>query len=213
MFRLLIFTLILLETVCCNYSQETKSPLSVELKLTKQYDTTYRKKDFYFGQEKNGYDVSGDTLKQHLFDVDFTIKNNSKNSIFLWLMSCSWTDNLLVNNDYMFLDLEECNKNVPQRIEIKAGQSRTYSSNLTKSIRFDYPCKGCIYGKQVVTTKLGLIVINDIYKDEYIDYITLMRDKSKWVIYWSNPLYFLTPKELNPEPLTIPVYEQTNESR
>jgi len=113
--------LFLVANVSCNYSQNTKSPLSIELKVTKQYDTTYYKKDFYFGREKNGYEVPGDLLKQHVFDVNITIKNNSESSVFLWLMSCSWTDNLVVNNEYIFLDLQECNKNVPQRIEIKSG--------------------------------------------------------------------------------------------
>jgi hypothetical protein len=195
----------------CNYSQDTNpkvdSPLSIVLNLVNQYDTTYHKQDFYFGLENNGYYIPTDSLQQHIFNVSITIKNNSNKSIFLWLMSCSWTNNFLVNNDYMFLGIKECDKNNIQKIEIKAEESRTYTTQLTKSIKFDYPCLGCAYGKQVETTKLGLIVINDLFNDQYIDYINLMKDKSKWTIYWSNPLHLLTPKESNPEPITIPVYK------
>jgi hypothetical protein len=203
-FTLIIFFLL---NVSCNFSQEIKeSPLEVELSLTKQYERTFGKNDFYFGLEHNGYEVTGDSLKQHFFDIKLTIKNNSKKSIYLWLMSCSWEDNFLINNEYMFFDIHGCNKNNPQRIEIKAGKSREYNTTIKKSIKFDNPCKGCIYGKQVETTKLGLIVINDPSKEEYIEYTTYVTDKSKWEIYWSNPLYLLTPNELNPTPMTIPVY-------
>jgi hypothetical protein len=185
----------------------TNRPLKVEVKITRQYDTNYLKQDFSFGNEKNGYDVQGDSVKLHVFDIDIIIENSSDKSIYLWLMSCSWTDNILVNNDYMFLYRPECDKNFPKQIKIEPGKSRIYHAQLTKSIKFDNPCEGCVYGKQVEATKLGLIVINDVYKSEFVDYVVLMNDKSTWATYWSNPLFLLMPKELDPDPITIPVYK------
>lgn len=204
------FTLIILSilSTSCNYSQGTDQPLQVKIKVTRQYDQTFDKETYYFGSEKNGYEVLGDSLQEQIFDISVELKNSSRESIYLWLMSCSWGDNFIINNDYMFPKGQECNSNYPKRIELKAGGSQEYIMTLTKSIKFAYPCKGCIYGKQVEATKLGLIVLNDIFKNEYIDYTTYMNDKSKWKIYWSNSLYLLTSKELNPEPITIPVYKK-----
>ncbi len=75
---------------------------------------------------------------------------------------------------------------------------------LVKSIKFDYPCQYCVYGQQVETTKLGLIVINDIFETKIngFDYDLGMKDKSKWKIVWSNPLQLLGKQ---PQPKTIPI--------
>ena len=119
-------------------------------------------------------------------------------------MSCSWEDNFLVNNNYINMEGHDCPKNIPTLVEIKPGESKSYSTTLIKSIKFDYPCKYCVYGRQVETTKIGLIVISDITKPSSNDYFRNMEDKSKWKIYWSNPLYLL---DKQPEPKTIGVYK------
>jgi hypothetical protein len=81
---------------------------------------------------------------------------------------------------------------------------------LVKSIKFDFPCLNCIYGKQVETTKLGLVIIDDIYKpklDGFFEYDLAMEDESRWKMVWSNPLYLLTEKEANPDPVQIPIFQ------
>jgi hypothetical protein len=124
--------------------------------------------------------------------------------MFIWLMSCSWEDNFLVNNNYIFIAGHDCTKNIPTIIEIKPRETKLYNTTLIKSIKFEYPCRNCIYGHQVESTKLGLIVISDITKREYIDYTLTMEDKSKWKIIWSNPLSLLGKQ---PEPKTINIYK------
>jgi hypothetical protein len=172
------------------------------MKAQKEYEVTFSKKYYDRNVRDYGYEITSDSVREKRFDIDVTIKNKSTKTVFIWLMSCSWEDNFLVNNNYMFIRGHECNKNIPTIVEIKAGESKVYTLTLIKSIKFDYPCKYCVYGKQVETTKLGLIVINDINKREYIDYRLFMEDKSKWTIIWSNPLYLLGKQ---PEPKTIDV--------
>lgn len=165
---------------------------------------THDKKYYEVMYRDENLDIKKDSVSEKRFDIDLTIKNTSTKSIFIWLMSCSWENNFLVNNNYVFVEGHDCTKNIPIIVEIKPGENKLYNTTLIKSIKFDYPCKYCVYGLQVETTKLGLVVISDITKREHIDYIVNMEDKSKWKIFWSNPLYLLGKQQ---EPKTIGVYK------
>lgn len=206
MLRQLSLLLLLIFVSGCNFAQETTLPLTVELKLDKLYEIKQPKGYFQTDIDKNHYEISGDSAIEKRFEVEVTIRNSSKKSVFIWLMYCSWEDNFLVNNNYMSFHGSECDKNFPRAVKIKAGDSITNKTTLIKSIKFDYPDKYSIYGKQVETTKVGLIIINDIYTDKYSEYEIAMEDKSRWSIIWSNPLYLLTSEEANPKPVVIPVY-------
>jgi len=82
---------------------------------------------------------------------------------------CDGTQHLLFhNNNYIYIKGRDCDKNIPNLVEIKPGERKLYNTTLIKSINFDYPYKYCVYGKQVETTKFGLIVIGDLFKREYI---------------------------------------------
>jgi hypothetical protein len=113
--------------------------------------------------------------------------------VYIYLMSCSWEENFLINNNYINFKGHDCDKNIPTIVEIKPSETKTYNTTLVKSIKFDYSPQYCVYGKQVETTKLGLIIINDLFLKNItsFDYDLLMEDMSKWTIIWSNPLYLL----------------------
>ena len=189
-----------------NYSlnKDTIPSMEIEIKTKKEYELKFEKEHFKWEVERFHYEITSDSVNEKRVDIDLKIKNNSAKPIFIWLMSCSWEDNFLVNNNYMYIKGHDCDKNIPKIVEIQPGESKFYNTTLIKSIKFDYPCKYCVYGKQVETTKLGLIVINDIFKREFIDYLLFMEDQSKWTIIWSNPLYLLGKQ---PEPKTIEIWK------
>ena len=58
-----------------------------------------------------------------------------------------------------------------------------------KHIKFDYPGDQ-IFEYGVEDTKVGLVVVNDVYQDTLNNkaYHLGMWDKSKWKMVWSNPL-------------------------
>ena len=112
-------------------------------------------------------------------------------------MKCSWEDNFIINNNYIFIQGHPCDSNYPIRIKLNPGESKIYHGTLLKSIKFDYPGNN-IFGRQVETTRLGLIVVGDILMDEKFDYDMEMEDKSKWKIVWSNSL-FLFGKQPEPQ--------------
>ncbi len=181
----------------------TSNPIEVKIKADKEYFVNHPKSYYNMVYRNEQYDIANDSAKEKRFDVSLTIKNNSSKTIYIWLMTCSWTDYFIVNNDYIFIGGQDCDHNFPEIVEFKPGESKEYKTTLIKSIKFDYAPKYTIYGPQVETTKLGLITINNIFKKDekeinILTFDTFMRDKSRWTITWSNPLYLLgkqpTPK-------------------
>jgi len=186
------------------FSQGMIDSLQVGIKVKREYSVTNDKKYYEVIYRYENLDITKDSVSEKRFDIDLTITNTSSKSIFIWLMSCSWEDNFLVNNNYIFIAGHDCTKNIPTIVEIKPNETKLYNTTLIKSIKFEYPCRNCIYGRQVETTKLGLVLISDITKREYIDYMLNMEDKSKWKIIWSTPLSLLGKQ---PEPKTINIYK------
>ena len=197
------------------FAQNDSLPITITLKVDKEYVRTISKKSYLISTQirENGYVVKSDSIKQKYFDISLEIKNTSDKTIKIWLMTCSWEDNFIVNNNYIFIRGHECARNFPTLVEFKPGESKVYTSTLIKSIKFDYPCENCIYGTQVETTKLGLIIIDDIFnrKLDMLGYNNGMEDKSKWKMVWSNPLYLLTKDESSPKPVEIPVYQNNGQ--
>ena len=180
-----------ISSVCYLHAQNVSDSLIVEIKVKKEYFVTHSKKFAEVIYRYENLDITKDSVAEKRFDIELTIKNASKSSMFIWLMPCSWEDNFFVNNNYIFIAGRDCDKNIPTIVEIKPDESKIYNTTLVKSIKFDYPCKNCIHGRQVEETKLGLILISDITKRDYINYTLSMEDKSKWKIIWSNSLPLL----------------------
>ena len=183
---------VLLSGACNGYEkQDSLLPISLHLKVEKEYEQTYEKGFFLREIEQEQLFISTDSIKQKRYEIALEVKNTAQKPVSIWLMTCSWQDNILVNNNYMSMQSPGCDSNYPHQVILKPGESKLFKTTLVKSIKFDYPCKGCIYGPQVTTTKLGLILIDDIFENTLkpgFDYFLAMEDKSKWQIIWSNPL-------------------------
>lgn len=101
-----------------------------------------------------------------------------------------------------------CDRNFPWLVKFNPGESKNYRTTFSKPIKFENPCQHCIYGPQIETTKLGLILLDDIFEPRISilgGYNVAKKDKSTWKIIWSNPLYLLTENEAHPKPVKIPV--------
>jgi hypothetical protein len=164
------------------------SPVAITIKLNKEYYVTKKKDDFKRVIKEFGYVVKSDSVKQKYYDVTIEIKNTDVKPTSIWLMKCSWWRNFLVNNDYISIKEWGCDGNFPTLVKFNQGERKIYQATLVKSIKFDYPCEDCIYGRQVEATKLGLIIINESAEHGYF---LAMEDKSKWKIVWSNSLKLL----------------------
>lgn len=180
---------------CCyqSFSQGSPLPINLNIKIERTYAIKDKKERYAQTIHENGYVVNSDSVGQTYYDINLDIKNTSSKPISIWLMSCSYWNNFLINNNYMTIETNGCDKNFPKLTKFTPGEIKKYKFTLAKSIEFDYPCEHCIYGAQVETTKLGLIIIDDLFesKTRISEYGVLMEDKSKWRIVWSNPLYLL----------------------
>jgi hypothetical protein len=172
---------------------------------------TYSKKGKFIKEfiQKNNLVVKSDSVKEAFFDITLTIKNTSDTIIAISLMTCSWADNFIVNNNYMHLLGQECYSNFPDLVEFKSGESKVYKTTLVKSMKLNYKCKGCTGFPEVETTKLGLIIVDDVFRRKPpVNYFLAMEDKSAWTMVWSNPLYLLTEEEAHPKPFEFGVYQK-----
>ena len=183
---------ILFATVSCNNTatneiNETKkvsNDISLHLTSVREYTVPYLG-DVYF-------EKITDTLVQKRFDIGLSIKNNSDHLVSIWLMTCSWQDNVIINNPYIYFGGINCDHNFPMPHKIKSHDSLYLTGTLTRDLMFENSCKNCIGtdNVNVATTKIGLIYIDTVMCATDDQYDSTIEDKSKWdKIIWSNPLY------------------------
>lgn len=212
--KILVISIILLLGQNNCFAQCDSLPISVTVKVDSEYVRTYSKKGKYFKRfiRKKGYVIESDSIKEFYYDVSLTIKNTSDTIIAISLMTCSWGENFIVNNMYMRIEGQECDSNFPTTVEFKPNESKVYALTLIKSMDLYYKCDGCTGFPQVETTKLGLIIIDDVFRRKpFENYFLSMEDKSKWKLVWSNPLYLLTEDEAFPKPLEFGIYQKEKE--
>jgi hypothetical protein len=137
------------------------------------------------------------SVDQQIFEIETVVKNNGKRPAFIWLMCCSWQENFEINNNYMSFEWEICDKNFADINKIAPGDSIILTGRLRRSPEVDH-IPGCYDpGEQVPATALGLVLVDDMYHPvlDNNGYELNHRDKSKWRIVWSNPLYLLDGKK------------------
>jgi hypothetical protein len=184
---------ILIATVSCNDTEtndinETKkasNDISLHLTSVREYTVPYL--------DKVSFEKNTDTLVQKRFDIGLSIKNNSNHLVSIWLMTCSWQENVIINNPYIYFGDINCDSNVPMPHKIKSHESLYLTGTLTRDLMFENSCKNCIGTDNLVNvaaTKIGLIYIDTVMCATYDQYDITIEDKSKWdKIIWSNPIY------------------------
>jgi hypothetical protein len=171
-------------TIEINQTKKESNELSLHLTSVREYTVPYHG-EVYF-------EKITDTLMQKRFEIGLSIKNNTDHLISIWLMTCSWQQNVIINNPYIFYAGRNCDHNFPSPHKIKSHDSIYLTGVLTRDLLFENSCKNCIGtdNVNVETTKLGLIYIDTIMCKTHEEYMSTIEDKSKWnKIIWSNPLY------------------------
>jgi hypothetical protein len=209
--KILVITIILLFGLSKCFAQHDSLPISVTIKVDSEYVKAYSKKGKYIKEliRENDWEVKSDSLKQQFFDISLSIKNTSDTIISIILMTCSWQDHFIANNNYMSILGTGCDHDDPADLKLNPGESKRFKITLAKSMKLSYRCKGCTGGFEVASTKLGLKIVNDIFTGKLsVNYYLAIEDKSIWKIVWSNPLYLLTEDEAHPKPLIFGVYKK-----
>ena len=161
--------LILIFFVACNvYNPKDKPFIYIDASILRAFDTTR----VYF-----------DTTKTYkAFDIKLTIENKSKEPVSFWMMTCSWEDNFIVNNDYVDFIPHECDGNFPRSIYLKSNERKELKSSILKYEMTRY--------QTINTTKFGLIYIDTLNSKNPLYFDEIMGDKSRHdKIIWSNAIY------------------------
>ena len=111
--------------------------LSVDAKLVRSYDTTYE----YVGTRKT-------------FDINLTLRNQTRKSITFWIMLCSWEENFLINNYYIKYAGPGCAKNFPVRRTIPPNDSLVYKAMVLRDSGLIIPI--------IKETKFGFLFIDTL---------------------------------------------------
>jgi hypothetical protein len=169
--RYILFLLIVFLASSCNNLNKTRDSIdvSVEARVIRSFDTL----------------LYSDTLVYHGFDVNLSIINRSQKPISFWVMTCSWDENILINNDYIRLLLWACDHNFPTIKQIEKNDSLIYVAPVIRLKSSQYT---------TTETRFGFILIDTIACKTLEDYLTIIGDKSKQNrIIWSNPLHLGNP--------------------
>jgi len=172
-----IFLFILLLLSGCLKQQNTtineqQAELTVHIELVKEYFVN----DSILWLDPPEY------IKNKRFDIQITLENNSDTAIAFVKMTCSWKESFLINTPYIEYVDTECNSNYPQKVNVEAHEKYVLNTTLEQS-------KNHVTSSSsgTVMTKLGFIYVPSI-GDSVRDYLSIMEDKSRWHIIWSNPL-------------------------
>ena len=161
-------------------SNEQHGELSVCVELVKEYSVN---DSILFNSNRPKYIK----IKNKRFDIQITLENNSDTAVAFVIMSCSWEENFIINTPYIEYVGQDCNKNVPREVIIKAHDKCILNTCLEKSKYAIGECETCAGYSKTIMTKLGFIYIPPS-QDIDTDYQSIMEDKSRWHIIWSNPL-------------------------
>jgi hypothetical protein len=168
--RLKLFTILFVLTSCNNVTYESKPKIIVNARVIIPNDKSFQP----LIKDPN-------TLKDTSYHIKLSILNKSDIPVSFWMMSCSWEEDFLINNDYFeFID-RPCDNNVPIIKHVRTNDSIILQTTIVR-------INGTRY-QNVLSTKFGFIYIDSLDCKDRSSFMTIIGDKSKHVkIFWSNEL-------------------------
>jgi len=162
----ILYILIFLLIISC-INEKTKDIQNIDLKLSllRTYDSIYH-----------------DSIKRKTYDIILSIKNKSAKPISFCIMTCSWDENFIINNDYTYFCPWRREADYPTRKHLDPNKNIEYKATI-------YQDSFSMY-HDVETTKIGFIFIDSAICKKRTDFLNILGDKSKHdKIIWSNSLH------------------------
>lgn len=150
---------------CVNHRKDYKPIIIVRANVIRSYDSVFN-----------------DNVKHKTFDINLSITNKTGKPVSFWMMTCSWQENFILNNDYVHFISHGCDTNSPRPYHLSTNDNYSYKTSVVKLDFTHY--------QRIKTTRFGLIYIDTIKCKDPNDFRDIIGDKSKQAnIIWSNPLY------------------------
>jgi hypothetical protein len=103
--------------------------------------------------------------------ITIALTNTQDSSVHFRIMTCSWGESFITNNDSISVASQQCDSNFPETIEIKPHKSMKFFGKLRSTSKAKPP-----------NFKLGFIDLP--YKEFFASYSK--EDKKKYRTFWSN---------------------------
>ena len=163
----LIILILFISFSCISKAPVINPQIILNARLIRSFDTLFKDRD---------------SISRKTYEIQLSIINNSSGPVSFWMMNCSWEDNILINNDYMFYRFQKCTRNFPELFRLRVNDTifrKATISNFYPTLSFLVP-----------STRFGLIYFDSAKIKHDRDLLNFLRDKYYLdKIFWSNPLY------------------------
>ncbi len=181
---LFLLSTFLITVARCFSSQDTTSPLKIEVKIVKEYEVNLSAVVHAYGDHKDEYAVTADSVIEKRWDVDIMVTNTGKYTVTNYQYTCSWSSSFEFSNRYIYFLGWPCDQNIcciP--VSYNPGESKLYQATIRKRRSLKDSCKSCYLNPpQELETKIGLI--------------SFINGNEQSVI-WSNPVYLFKKDRIN----------------
>ena len=161
------YLLILIFVISCKIDKKSIDPnIIVNARLIRSYDSIPFREN----------------IKYKTFDIRLSLINKSDKPISFWIMSTSWFDNFIINNDFNQYLFKPISHNFPIIKHLKSNDSIVYKFAIIEREHTMY--------QSVKSTKFGFVFIDSSRFNGFFGYDSIIGDKSLHnKVIWSNALY------------------------
>ncbi len=182
-FKLLVLVQLTINSAC--FSQDTSFlPLKMEIDIDTVYQFPYKGLWFY-----GLFDFNGLFTYEKVYKIRARLKNTGKRTLYFYMMTCSKEDHLKTDNNLVDFFNWGCDSNFPVLYNLKEGESDSFTVDVIKYLSYGNTIKLPLR-HPFPKTRLGLILVNDIYKDVFLrnPFEKVKNEKDWYGIIWSNAL-------------------------
>jgi len=118
---------------------------------------------------------------------------NQTDSVFMfWIKNCSWTDLIIIEPEFIILQVNECDANYRKKISLERNQILILNSNIEVPTDFFEESINKLHNENLFNTfKIGFILIEgheyDRSRNDFYELIEMKKDKGVNIL-WTKPI-------------------------
>ena len=112
--------------------------------------------------------------------ITISLFNKQDTNVSFRVMTCSWAESFITNNDSIFVIPQQCDSNFPETIELEPGQSVIFFGKLRSRIKYRYPSPPPAFKVAFVDLPLNKFPLSELSLS--------VTEKKKFRAFWSNDI-------------------------
>jgi len=142
--------------------------INIKLSKVRTFDTIFY--EYYYHM----------LLMHKAYKINLSITNQSDEPIVFYIMTCSWEENFIINNDYIHFLIGQCDGNYPKRRRLNPKERFDIKASV-------YKIENTLYS-EVKETRFGFIYVDSSDCKNPGDFRKIVGDKYRQKVFWSNAL-------------------------